>query len=50
MVEKSEIMKPVMKIYLNKCMFSFWEFMGILGFFGGPYWAFCNPKESYVVI
>jgi hypothetical protein len=31
MVEKSEIMKPEMTIYLNKCMFGFWEFIGILG-------------------
>ena len=28
-------MKPVMTIYINKCMFSFWEFWGILGIWGG---------------
>ena len=35
MVKEIEIMKPVRTIYLNKCMFSFWEFIGILGALGG---------------
>ena len=38
-------MKPVMTIYLKKCMFSFWEFTGILGPLGGLIGPFATLKS-----
>ena len=32
-------MKPALTIYVIKCIFSFWEFGGLFGAVGRPYWA-----------
>ena len=39
-------MKPVMTIYLKKCMFSSWEFSGILGPLGGLIGPFATLKSN----